>query len=1157
MTFRALLITYIFGGITFIPLLLAAILIPAWLLLPQVESGGKPEEKDKLDISDNETREALLAAHDEKYEPEGGTSGTFAVLRKYDFQAANAAFNARNNNSNAAGNAAGGDVDGTIEAGTGSQSVYQSMYRSVFDRGKNLAASGASVLQNKGDGEEDENAANGKAKKRGSATPANVFYIVLRHGHLMLYDSAAQIEVRHVISLAHHTVSLTEGLDNGEPLKDADLFIKRTAIVLNPTSLPNGKLQHAAVSKPFYLFSSTCIEKEDFYHALLYTRSNPPIPEPLNPNDAIKLQSTLHGTSLTSETRAFNALIGRIFLSLYNTDRAKEFITSRVEKKISRVQKPAFIASLAVESIDLGDAAPVLSNPRLKDLNISGDMTLAFDLKYTGGIKLTISAVAKLDLGTRFKTRTVSLVLASSLQRLSGHMLIRIKPPPSNRFWFCFETMPEMDIKVEPVVSQRQITYTFILRAIEERIRSVVGETLVKPNWDDVAFFDTRSQHVRGGIWRDEGDEAGADEKAGDTLRRKNDKTKSMPALPLASTPATGTDADSDANTSSSSETNAKKLALGSSTSATGNETPPLGHLKRRSVASLPATNPAHSSTEKLPATPPVKPIRSPSLTSPSASAPSVALDESLANIDLDAQRSQPAQQHKWRIRSVPQTTLRKEALEAMREVRDRSSFFSEKSADDEDSEHLETGGDGATYAEPEDDDAEHEHLEHDNSAALKNTPTMRSLRSPPNRSNTNMSTASSSTTKSQQQNRKTILAATAAATTAAKNWSWNAIASRTKSGGQGNVRGNGQQQQGQQTQPMGRGQPLPPPGVPLPGPQKGLFGSLTGGSVRRKPVPPPRRSMPAFNGEHSESTQGQASADHKGSSSISVSADEVGEDENDGAVGTPSDEFGPWRQNSGLEGDSGETAGHAISNDNVNANGLDGATVDTVSDHEAHDEVTKTPVQEKKVPPPLPRRPKADPVTSTAQVAIDSDPPNSSSPVADDKSTSHIQHEEDASAKTDHGYSYTTPAEDDKGDREPGDEIHVRSEMAPSSSNSTSVDDLTNDTDNIDATEGEATAKFEKGEAVGEDDFGPDDSKANTIDEQDRDVMKVAAPVEDEADQLRDGGKIQDAASSGGTRVEDPQDPGEQESKTEQSGNDNAVSRPRTTQSSWHRAGA
>ena len=113
-----------------------------------------------------------------------------------------------------------------------------------------------------------------------------------------------------------------------------------------------------------------------------------------------------------------------------------------------------------------------------------------------------IFTAARVDLGTRFKTREVDLRLAAVLKRLEGKILVRIKPPPSNRIWVAFETMPKMELNIEPIISQRSITYGPILRLIENRVREVIEETLVYPHFDDLPFTDTINQTYRGSIWR-------------------------------------------------------------------------------------------------------------------------------------------------------------------------------------------------------------------------------------------------------------------------------------------------------------------------------------------------------------------------------------------------------------------------------------------------------------------------------------------------------------------------------------------------------------------------------------------------------------------------------------------------------------------------------
>jgi hypothetical protein len=55
----------------------------------------------------------------------------------------------------------------------------------------------------------------------------------------MLFDNEEQLEVRHVISLAHHAVSIYSG---GDETPEGELFIKRNAFLAGPML---GKLRQA------------------------------------------------------------------------------------------------------------------------------------------------------------------------------------------------------------------------------------------------------------------------------------------------------------------------------------------------------------------------------------------------------------------------------------------------------------------------------------------------------------------------------------------------------------------------------------------------------------------------------------------------------------------------------------------------------------------------------------------------------------------------------------------------------------------------------------------------------------------------------------------------------------------------------------------------
>ena len=480
MSFLAFICIYVLGGLTLLPILLGLIVLRVYFTFPQrlsslpthqvlADSLGDPQDDGK-NIKSGKATACLSEKFQRSHEPDVA-AGYFAVCREY-----------------VPGGVNGKPPERTTPAGAliamESPSVYQSMYRSIFDRRQPPSLEA------------------GKTSGRTMKKARNVFFVVLRHGHLMLYDDSEQLEVRHVISLEHHDVSIYGG---DEEIPEGELWIKRNAISLvRKTEMD----YQSPRSKPFYLFSENCSEKEDFYLALLQNQevkpgaqNNPPRPEKYEIKHIIGLVQKLHSSEEDLQTRWINALIGRGFLALYKTPEVEDFIRKKLTKKMARVKKPAFLSDVEIRNISMGESAPFLTNPRLKDLTIDGDCCAEADIRYDGKFRLEMAATARIDLGTRFRTREVNLVLSVVVKKLQGHGIMRFKPPPSNRIWITFETMPEIELSIEPVVSTMHITYNIILRAIESRIREVVAETVVLPYWDDIPFTDTEHQQFRGGIW--------------------------------------------------------------------------------------------------------------------------------------------------------------------------------------------------------------------------------------------------------------------------------------------------------------------------------------------------------------------------------------------------------------------------------------------------------------------------------------------------------------------------------------------------------------------------------------------------------------------------------------------------------------------------------
>lgn len=333
------------------------------------------------------------------------------------------------------------------------------------------------------------------------------------HGEAMSANTStdSMMTARHDRSV--HSISRKRSLKRAR-VRDGELFVKRNAIrIVSMGGAAQSHLGEKVRFAEWFVFAKNAYQLEDWYHAFI---SASLLPEGLHADHELDLVGSVFSTEDMSNLLAnldnvpdpiplrwLNALVGRIFFSIYKTAWLEDYITHKFRKKISRVRTPGFLSDIRVREVDLGHTAPAFSRPMLKSLTGDGEASMEVSVHYRGSLRLTISTVLTISLGQRFKQYSVSLVLAVIINSLEGNLLLQIKPPPSNRLWFGFTKLPTMDISVEPVVSERKVQWSMVKRLIEGKIRELMTESLVVPNMDDIPFFDTRSFDQRGGIWSD------------------------------------------------------------------------------------------------------------------------------------------------------------------------------------------------------------------------------------------------------------------------------------------------------------------------------------------------------------------------------------------------------------------------------------------------------------------------------------------------------------------------------------------------------------------------------------------------------------------------------------------------------------------------------
>ncbi|ORY97256.1 putative integral membrane protein conserved region-domain-containing protein [Syncephalastrum racemosum] len=302
-----------------------------------------------------------------------------------------------------------------------------------------------------------------------------VYFAVLKGTTLFLYDSEKQLDCKDVIQVHHHQVSM-----HPPHLLDHELFTRPAAVKL-----------HTATSN-YYINCARCIDKEDWYLALLRA-SKRNTTQTFDQSALNAVIHTIHSDEHHFQTQWFNAILGRIFFGVHKTDQIEQFLYKKIVTKLAKLNArlPPFLGPITVRSVHPGHALPYITRPVLRGLSPQGDLHVDCHLQYAGAVRVEIETTFQWKYSDHLRPLSVDLVLAVTLKSLEGDLALKIKEPPTNRMWYGFHAQPKVEWRVEPLVSERRISYSRVVKAIESKIEELLAENAVLPNMDDITFFPT------------------------------------------------------------------------------------------------------------------------------------------------------------------------------------------------------------------------------------------------------------------------------------------------------------------------------------------------------------------------------------------------------------------------------------------------------------------------------------------------------------------------------------------------------------------------------------------------------------------------------------------------------------------------------------------
>ncbi|KAI7865300.1 putative integral membrane protein conserved region-domain-containing protein, partial [Mucor mucedo] len=325
---------------------------------------------------------------------------------------------------------------------------------------------------------------------QGSKRQKEHVYAQLKCGALFIYESDQPNEdCKIIIPVHNYNVSI-----HPEKHQDHDIYGKSVALRLTPKT-------------ELYITCARPVDKEDWYFGLLAATDimteSPNHVEMMDIThfDASAMQtliSTVQQDAEYREVQWLNAILGRLFLGMYKTEEMREYFEEKISKKIQKIKRPSFLGDISVQSVDIGNSIPFVTQPKLLSLTPEGDLMAEATIHYAGGLRVVIQTDFNWNYSSLMKPIRVPLVLSVSLKKLSGKFLMKVKPPPTNRYWIGFYEIPVMDWEITPIVSDKQIRLSMVTNAIQSKIREFMMENIVLPNMDDFPFCPSGG---KGGIF--------------------------------------------------------------------------------------------------------------------------------------------------------------------------------------------------------------------------------------------------------------------------------------------------------------------------------------------------------------------------------------------------------------------------------------------------------------------------------------------------------------------------------------------------------------------------------------------------------------------------------------------------------------------------------
>lgn len=181
-------------------------------------------------------------------------------------------------------------------------------------------------------------------------------------------------------------------------------------------------------------------------------------------------------------------------LNLMKLTRASSVPGDIVDEKSVPTRSPIFDSDVedspetSTEDEDIGNITSSVASKEMTPIQSSGKKFLSMVDKLTANKYFRHATELSYIRRAMEGVSNTEIRFMVSVSGIEGCLLVNIPPPPSDRLWYGFKSVPKIALTVQPTLGERTVNIVYVSKWIENKLLREFEKLVVLPNMDDLVL---------------------------------------------------------------------------------------------------------------------------------------------------------------------------------------------------------------------------------------------------------------------------------------------------------------------------------------------------------------------------------------------------------------------------------------------------------------------------------------------------------------------------------------------------------------------------------------------------------------------------------------------------------------------------------------------